>query len=349
MDIIFQKIIAFITLLTQLVTPLSSLGGEASSFEDWSSSQVYTEDYAITIEKAADEDFVILNLTDVQLKDGELYIGMGRRADAMIQQLIEETQPDIITLTGDNAWGSLAYAKLCDYIDSFGIPWAPVMGNHDGQNTLSEYYCTRYFVDSENCLWKYGPKDMGYGNYIINIEENGEVIHSMFMMDTHSDGTWTNENGEEVSGYDHLWDNQIEWYKWAVKGIEKTAGKKVESSVFMHIPVYEVRTVWEEYYDSENDCFTGPYAEGSFGVIHETPCPGAINNHFMDAVLELGSTKNIVFGHDHVNNSSFLYQGVRLTYGLKLGEGCYFEEGLEGGTTLTIDSTGNVITEHIFC
>ncbi len=345
--ILFIAVSVFVLsgLVTGFLKPFPSMLSQDNFFEDWSSEQEYTKDYALTIQKAPDKDFVVLNLTDIQLSDNEVYGRKAKKAKAMIKELVEKTEPDLITLTGDNAWGVLAYIQHAEYIDSLGIPWAPVMGNHDGEKTFSEFWASYFYENAENCLWNYGPKGMGFGNYIINIEENGKVIHTMFMMDTHSK---VEEKDEYGHNYDHLWDNQIEWYKWAVKGIEKTEGNKVESSAFMHIPVYELKTVWAEYYDKEKDCFTGPYAEGSFGVIHETPCSGAVNNNFMDDVIGLSSTKNMFFGHDHVNNASFLYEGVRLTYGLKLGEGCYFEEGLEGGTTFTIGSNGSGIVEHIY-
>ncbi len=351
LKIIVIVIVLFVVLfsaITGFVKPFPSMLSQEKNFEAWSAEQEYTKDYAVTVEKDPEKDFVVLNITDIQLTDFEIYGAKGKKADAMIKEIIEKTNPDLITLTGDNAWGVLAYIKHAKYIDSFGIPWAPVMGNHDGQGTFGEFYCSYFYNNAENCLWKYGPKDMGYGNYIINIEENGKVIHSMFMMDTHSDATWTDEKGEEVSGYDHLWKNQIEWYNWAVKGIEKTEGNKVESSAYMHIPVYEVGTVYNENYNKETDKFTEEYEKDSFGVIHENPCPPPVNNGFMDDVLELGSTKNMFFGHDHVNNASFLYDGVRLTYVLKLGEGCYFEEGLEGGTTFTINSKGSGTVEHVY-
>ncbi len=347
MSAVISMILAFFTMLPQILAPIPAMLNQNSYFEDWSAEQEYTEDYVTTLKKDPSKDFVVLNLADIQLKDDEYYEGVGASSEAMIKRLVEETNPDLITLSGDNAWGTLAYINLVEYIDSFGIPWAPIMGNHDGQNTLSEFWCSYLYYSAENCLWKFGPKDMGYGNYIINVEENGKVVHTIFMMDTHNNGTWTDENGNEVSGYDHLWANQIEWYEWAVKGIEKTEGSKVESSVFMHIPVYEVKTVWAEYYDQATDTFKAPYAFTSYGVIHETPCPGAINNHYMDKVLELGSTKNIIFGHDHVNNSSILYKGVRLTYSMKLGSGCYYEPALQGGTTLTINSAGSATVNHI--
>ena len=82
------------------------------------------------------------------------------------------------------------------------------------------------------------------------------------------------------------------------------------------------------------------------GIIFEKSCPSYGNDGQWDAMVAGGDVLGLVVGHDHVNNSSILYEGVRLTYGLKLGEGCYYNEDLIGGTTLTIDSTGNTVTEH---
>lgn len=377
---IFKLIMAFFFAIPQILAPIPAHLNQDSYFEDWSAEMQYTEDYAIVLEKDENKDFVVLNLADVQISDGEEYYPQYEYAKAMINKLVEEQKPDLITLTGDNAWDTVSYITLVDFIDSLGIPWAPVMGNHDGQGCISEFWCGYLFNEAENCLWKFGPKDMGYGNYIINIEENGEVVHTIFMMDTHDDGEWT-VDGKTVSGYDHLWDNQIEWYEWAVKGIEETEGKTVESSVFIHIPVFEVKTVWEEYYEGHYcaacdkyftkvqliadccpDCagaitykdenrnhWIGEYADKATGILHETPCPGAVDNHFTDKMLSLGSTKNVIFGHDHVCNASINYEGIQLTYSLKLGYGAYYEEGLMGGTTLSIASDGSAEYAHHYC
>lgn len=376
---IFKLVMAFMMFLPQILGPIPALMNEASYFEDWSKDQAYTSEYAVEIEKNPEEDFVVLNLTDIQISDDENYYSEYEYAKTLINNLVADNDPDLITLTGDNAWDTVAYCTLVDFIDSLGIPWAPVMGNHDGQGCISEFWCAYLFDQAENCLWKFGPKDMGYGNYIINVTENGEVIHTIFMMDTHDDGTWTLEDGTEVSGYDHLWANQIEWYEWAVKGIEETEGKKVESSLFIHIPVYEVREVWYDFYEghyceacdksftkaqlkggscpecageityTEDSRWIGEYADKATGDIHETPCPGAVNNHFTDKMLELGSTKNVIFGHDHVCDASINYEGIQLTYSVKLGYGCYYEEGMMGGTTLTINSDGvATVAQHYY-
>ena len=249
---IFQLILAFFLAVPQILGPIPALINEAAYFEDWSKEQAYTEDYAIVLEKDENEDFVVLNLADVQISDDENYYAEYEYAKDMITKLVNDTDPDLITLTGDNAWDTVSYVTLVDFIDSLGIPWAPVMGNHDGQGCMSEFWVAYLLDEAENCLFQFGPKDMGYGNYIINITENGKIIHTFFMMDTHNNNEYELEDGTVVSAYDHLWPNQLEWYEWAVKGIAKIAGYTVPSTVVMHIPVVEYLDAWVLYTGDED-------------------------------------------------------------------------------------------------
>ena len=347
----FSVALAFIMSLGQIIAPFTA--NQAKCFEKWSAGDKFETSYCAELKKNPDKDFVVLNIADVQLNDTELYDGSWDLAKTTIKSAVKQTAPDLITLTGDNAWGMLSYIELCKYIDSFGIPWAPVMGNHDGQNTPSEFWCAYQFTTAKNCLFKFGPEDMGYGNYIINITENGKIIHSLFMMDTHSNADDTdagkiNLGADGSAGYDHLWKNQFEWYEWAVNGITKSAGKTVESTVFMHIPTVEYSTYYAQYYDSDNDCWKDEYKADCFGVNHEEVCCANGNNGFFDLCKKLGSTKNIIVGHDHVNSSSMLVDGIRLSYGLKCGSGCYWEPEMSGGSTLTISSDGSAEFEHVY-
>lgn len=345
-----KLVVLFFVTLTMTLAPFWGIitnGGQNAFFEDWFADQEFTRDYAFEIEKDPSRDFVVLNFTDIQMKDLEDAGDTGALAWGTVDRLVKERKPDLITLTGDNAWQFLAYNDLIRQLDSYGIPWAPVMGNHDGQGTPSEFWCAYNLAKAKNCLFKFGPKDMGYGNYIINITEDGEIIHTMFMMDTHSNIEEDNVNGKKDSGYDNIWENQMEWYKWAVKGIEAIQGKTVESSVFIHIPMYEYKLAWEEATDG-NGNFIGEYADTSFGVKHEDVCCAPENNGFFDILKEYGSTKNVLCGHEHINDFSILYQGIRLTYTLKTGSGCYWEPELSGGTTFTIASDGSAQVQHHF-
>ena len=139
-----KLVLAFFLSLFQILSPVAALVvnlGENRFFSEWSVTDEFTADYCAEIEKNPDEDFVILNLADVQLKDDLVYETPGEKTAEMIDRLIRETNPDLITLTGDNAWGTIAYIKLIHQLDSYGIPWAPVMGNHDGQCLINDSIC----------------------------------------------------------------------------------------------------------------------------------------------------------------------------------------------------------------
>ncbi len=352
MKLLSKQIIAFFLTFSMTVAPFLGVlrpGGKNAYFEDWSAEQTFTADYAIRLDKGPDKDFVILNLTDIQMKDKETFGRVGAQVKGTIDKLVEETKPDLITVTGDNAWQFLSYNETIRMIDSYGIPWAPVMGNHDGQGCPSEFWCAYNFYKAKNCLFRFGPKDMGYGNYIIHIYENNEIVHTLFMMDTHSDlRDGANINGEKDAGYDHLWENQFEWYTWAVEGTNKLAGKPVESTVYFHIPLCEYNDAWTLVTGDGKvgSTIKEEYADTCFGDKGEGVCCPPANNGFFDLMLRLGSTKNVVVGHDHVNSYSVVYKGIRLTYGLKTGEACYWEPGRSGGTTVTVGDGGVATVAH---
>lgn len=344
--LIFSGILALAQILSPVMAYVTNFG-ESSFFTEWSVNDEFTADCYTVIEKDPDKDFVILNLADVQLEDSILYDDRGVETAKLIDKLVEDTNPDLITLTGDNAWGTMSYIEIIKQVDSYDIPWAPVMGNHDGQGCISEFWAAYLLSEAENCLFEFGPEGMGYGNYIINITENGKIIHTLFMMDTHNNNEYTLEDGSTVSGYDHLWDNQIEWYKWAVNGISEIAGKTVESTVIMHIPVYEYRDAWEDAYGSEELGTLAPeLAPDAIGVNGEGVYSAPVNNGFFAVCKELGSTKNMLVGHDHSNDFQIYYEGIRLSYALKTGYGCYYSDDLMGGTTITIGSDGAAYAEH---
>lgn len=349
----FRTIIAYILIIPQIVLPVflgNIIPMKNARFEKWNENKTFTRDYAFEVEKTPGKDFVILNLTDIQLSKNQMRGEYGEMAKAIIDSLVAETKPDLITVTGDNGGDCYTYITLGQWLDSYDIPWSLVMGNHDGESGKpNEAWCARSLLTSKNCLFKMGPKDMGYGNYIINITENDKIIHTLFMMDTHSGAEAGGINAtEDKAGYDHLWQPQLDWYKWAVNGIADINGSVVESTVFMHIPVYQYRLAWASHYDTKNSCFKPEYQNTDFGVNHEWVCSPEADNGFFDLCKELGSTKNMVAGHDHVNCSSILYEGIRLSYGVKCGAGCYWEPEMSGGTTITISSDGSAKVEHHF-
>lgn len=350
-----KKFLAVIILLSIIVLACFLIKYNISSKQaeayDWSPSDQFDESCYVEIEKTPGKDFVILNLADIQLSSSQIGTEIADNTFALIDQAIKDQKPDLITLSGDNAIGTEAYLETVKFIDSYGIPWAAVMGNHDGEGCTSEDWAAEQLAGAKNSLFRLGPKEMGHGNYVINITENGKIIHSLYMMDTHSRREYDNLG----SGYDHLWDNQIEWYEWAVKGNNKLAGKTVQSTIIAHIPVPEYYEAWHSVainIDEENGVLgeiDPAYSTIASGVRGENECPPPVSNGFFDKVKELGSTKDILVGHDHVNDYSIVYDGIRLSYSLKTGFGSYYSESLQGATTITVSSSGaTTVTNHYY-
>lgn len=336
---IISRILAYVIMLTYPVGAWQ-VGGSDSFFYHWDNDIAYSSaEYAIEIEKDPDKDFVILNIADVQLLSVNAVLATGKLSERIMDKLVKDVQPDLITLSGDNSWGATACIKLVEKVDSYGIPWAPVMGNHDENFVISEFWTAYQLCKAENCLFEFGPDNMGYGNYIINITENGKAVHTLFMMDTHAD--------IDLKYGEGLTERQLEWYKWAVEGIKDENGRTVDSTVIMHIPIPEFKDAWQSVHD-ENGELIEPYKNDPFCYcLEDVSCPDR-NVGFFDLCKQLGSTKNIIVGHDHVNCFSIEYEGITLTYSMKLGLGGYFSYKLNGGTVLTVDSAGSAKTEYVY-
>ena len=74
--------------------------------------------------------------------------------------------------------------------------------------------------------------------------------------------------------------------------------------------------------------------EDSFGVLHEPISAYPEDEGAFDMICKLGSTKNIICGHNHVNNWVVKYKGVRFIFGTKTGSGSYWEPEINGGTVV---------------
>ena len=71
-----------------------------------------------------------------------------------------------------------------------------------------------------------------------------------------------------------------------------------------------------------------------------------------EKILELGNTKAMFFGHDHLNNFVLDYQGVLFSYGYSIDYAAYNgdleNKGLQRGcTVLTLTPDGEFVAENI--
>lgn len=292
----------------------------------WDKTDAYDISRVATLRKEKDKDFIILNLADVQMCDLEDIFRMPV-IKKEIKYLVDTVKPDLITLTGDQTWSNenlISLKCLISWLESFGIPYAPVFGNHDYGNekdsaVLSQNKCCDIYESAKNCLFTRGPTNLGaLGNYVINVLEDGKIFRTIYMLD---------------SGYeDAITEGQKDWVLWNAEGIKAACGYYPESLAFMHKPLPEYSLA---YYDYRG----GGETRAIGGVYVHYSLYGSAQNGFFDLAKSI-NVKDIVCGHQHGNNFTLLYRGVRLTFALKTDElgGFYEDENvyLNGATVLRI-------------
>lgn len=276
-----------------------------------------------------------------------------------IKRLIGRVNPDLITISGDISYAGQynAYYRMAEYMDSFGIPFAPVFGNHDnqaGHQVASNQ--ADILLHARNCLFEKGPRSLGCGNYVIKIQEEGRTLFALIMMDSHDRVEFVHPDGSKTWEWASFTKEQMKWYQEQVENL--SAEGSFHNALITHIPMYTYQKFSQlafnkqcnkEMAGSSSQQFSVIWNKGfesSFGVQYEDISSYPSDNGMFDLMYRLGKTKHVISGHNHVNSTSILYQGIRLTYGLKTGPGGYWDRRLNGGTVLCIDSEGKTWIHH---
>lgn len=285
-----------------------------------------------------DDNLKVMQLTDVHIGGGVMSYTRDKEAIHCVAAMISEEKPDLVVITGDTSYAvpfqagtfnNKSGAKIiAQLMDKLGVYWAISLGNHDSENY--NYYSREkisnfYIEDAEYCLFTPTDEDIdGYGNYVVNVQNSDKIItQSLFVMDT---GAYVDGDvlGAEWK-YDGLHENQINWYKEKLQSLEAYNKSQNESAsmpkslLFMHIPFEEYKTAWNEY--AENDFKNTKdvkYYYGTLGEVGEGVYSSLYPDEMFETMLELGSTQGVFCGHDHLNNFSLDYKGIRLTYGMSV-------------------------------
>lgn len=331
-----------------------------------------------------DRALKIMQLTDVHIGGGWMSAKKDTMSINAVASMVTAEKPDLVIITGDIAYpvpfqagtlnnknGAKTFAAL---MESLGVYWVPLYGNHDteayslySRKQLSEFYGSD---DLKYCLFQAGEEEVdGYGNSAILVKNSkGVITQSLFLFDSHSytDGDWFGA----LWKYDNIHENQIEWYKNLVlkfnaqnaQAIEKeyTDGEQksetlknfgtVPSLAFYHIPSEEFKTAWQEYCaNGRQDTENVKWIYGTAGEGGRVICTGIHPDNLFETMQELGSTKGIFCGHDHLNNFSLDYKGIRLTYGYSIDYLAYYgisKTGTQRGCTLiTVSPDGTFSCE----
>ena len=324
---------------------------DAVSYENQLQPEIAEDGYYTFV---TDDNFKVMQLTDIHIGAGFLSIKKDTMALNAVAAMIQAEKPDLVVVSGDIAFpipfqagtfnnknSARLFAQL---MEQLGVYWAPAFGNHD---TESYSYFTReeicdFYTSGEfkHCLLQAGPEEVdGSGNYIVNVKNTkGKITQSLVVMDSQSyvgsgiiDGI--------IMKYDRIHDNQVQWYKDSIQALtEENGGETPKSLAFFHIPLMEYKDAWQEYVENDSkDTENVKYYYGKVGEKDSGIFCAEENCGLFDAAKELGSTQGFFCGHDHLNNFSVDYKGIRLTYSYSIDYLAYFgimNYGAQRGCTI---------------
>lgn len=304
----------------------------------------------VTIKKKTDGEFKVLMFTDTHFN--------GKKEDNTVAEYIvkniTEQKPDFVIFGGDNVssgFNKKRNTEFAQLMEKLGVYWAAVLGNHEGDGILavSREENVEIFSSFDHCLMREGKEDVdGNGNYSVTIlNADNTVKEVFFFMDS---GSYMTQESKDKYGitekddvYDGVKESQVEWYKEKHDALESEYGK-FKSVTVVHIPPFQT----EEGFEG---------SELLYGEKREGICESGFDSGIFDAMKEKGSAQAVFFGHDHVNDFGYIYEGITLSYIQSSGYGVYnmaskFDspesQWIQGCTLLTIAEDGTFRTENIF-
>ena len=322
----------------------------------------YDDETGIYTITASDDDFKILHLTDIHI-GGSLYsYNKDIKALKACYAEIKYTHPDLVVVTGDLCFpmgvmsmslnNSAPVNQFAAFMRNTGVPWCFTYGNHDtesiatsNQNELDEIYKSLSYKTSGTLLYPYIQPDItGRSNQLIEIRNADETLNTaLFLIDSNA------YTGEKINVYDYIHDDQVEWYADEINRLNGEEGRIVNSLVFFHIPLQQYRTAYQ-LYENGRDEVKYFFGENNEKMIDKVCCSNFPSSLF-DRMIELKSTTGTFCGHDHYNNISLEYKGIRLTYGMSIDylamPGIEHDHQQRGAELITLHSDSSWDLEQI--
>lgn len=347
-----------------------------------------------TVEVESGRDIRVLQITDTQTVDPSQKRWNSRIGDEAnekygidpedvrcfryVREVVASYKPDLILLTGDLVFGEFddsgeKFLSLVAFMESLGTPWAPIFGNHENESHKGVDWQCKQLEAAKNCLFKQRSLT-GNGNYSVGVVQDGKLVRVFYMLDSNgcafmSDESFSNGHSKKTYGFSQ---DQIDWYTDSINRIKKESPDTKISMAF-----HAEMSVWQEAFaqypgfDSSKISASAPLDldkvgnPGDFGLV--TTIYSASESWDNDKTVWNGikalGVDSIFIGHLHTNTASLVYEGVRLTYGLKSStyDQCLYRKGngyaasysvldnpVIGGTAIDISSDGTADVHHIY-
>lgn len=358
-------------------TTVLSITDDANGDKSYKSNadyDAYGLDYVMDFSFSEEREIRILQLTDTQIVDslqqreeGRLDPtstllwkpeNMDKLVFSYIRETVEQTQPDLILLTGDNIHGEFddngeCLTALIECMEALQIPWAPINGNHDNESIKGVQWQSEQYANAKYCLFNRRHAIGGNGNYSIGLAKNGELERVVYMLDSNYCGAKESTSYELHEDYgrtdiihsrNEFLEGQMEWYRVSQLRVNQVAKNVIPSFCCFHVPDAEVAKglVWSGYQTVETD--DTKYIIGEDGVIQQPGDSGYKYGSVTDVLLnslypymkEVGCDGTFS-GHLHYTSTSVYYKGIRWTLGTKTGEYVSHVPGKLGGTLISLE------------
>ena len=244
----------------------------------------------------------------------------------MLDEIVEKTNPDLILLTGDLVYGEFdnngsSFLALVEFMESLGVPWAPIFGNHESESAMGVNWQCEQFEAAENCLFV--QRDItGNGNYTVGIEQGGVMTRVFFMLDSNGCSAASNEtliNNTHFKTSSGFGNDQIKWYTKLINSIKELSPKTKFSFAF-HIQIKAIVDALETYATGADTAFIdrlNDKNEEDFGYIGASKSSGWDTDYAVWNGLKALGVDSIFVGHVHTHSASIVYEGVRVQFGMK--------------------------------
>lgn len=286
-----------------------------------------------------------------------------------INEMLDETQPDIVVFLGDNVTKDSenldSYTELLTPVTSRNIPFTFVFGNHDDECCeWSKEEILGVYQSYNGCL-AYDADSSLHGcathNLPVYSSDGSKIAFNLWLLDS---GDYVfNEDGSEKC-YDCVRADQLEWYKNTSKQLEAASGGLVPSIAFQHIITEEVvqkiflpsvfnigNKVGYAFDDGKNYTML-PNLANFDGILMEMSCPSIENDGEWNTFKERGDVLAVVTGHDHKSNFIADVDGIDSVQTSAATYNSYGETYLRSARLITIDENNpweyETESEYIF-
>ena len=234
----------------------------------------------------------------------------GQRTLEFVNRVSEIENPDLIVFTGDQIDGAATDARaaldmVIEPAEKRGKAWVAVLGNHDGESSLSRREVFAYMSSKAGGLM---PDTLS--DYVLTItNDNATLVTPLWFIDS--------GGSHALMRYEWVSPKQLTWmyHEYAkMRAVAMVSGSHVSWGLaFWHIPIPE---------------FAPSYLQDIVGWVQERVSSSHVNSGLYGTLLNCGVRVGLV-GHDHINDycGEHKWGGMCLCYGGGSGYHTYGKSG----------------------